>query len=55
MTGYIQLSDEAKLSRLVAAFDDEESPVRIVSAEEASSISGWSLIEVACTSLIQVG
>ena len=43
MTGYIQLSDEAKLSRLVAAFDDEESPVRIVSAEEASSISGVEL------------
>ena len=43
MTGYIQLSDEAKLSRLVAAFDDEESPVRIVSADEASSISGVEL------------
>ena len=43
MTGYIQLSDEAKLSRLVTAFDDTESPVRIVSAEEASSISGVEL------------
>jgi len=28
---------------LVAAFDDKESPVRIVSAEEASSISGVEL------------
>ena len=43
MTGYIQLSDEANLGRLVAAFDDEESPVRIVSAEEASNISGLKL------------
>lgn len=43
MTGYIQLSDKEKLNRLVAAFDDEESPVRIVSAEEASSIAGIKL------------
>ena len=40
MTGYIQLSDRAKLDRLVTPFDDEESPVKIVTSEEASNIAG---------------
>lgn len=40
MTGYIQLSDDEKLERLVTAFDDEESPVKIVTPEEASNIAG---------------
>ena len=40
MTGYIQLNDAEKLDRLVAAFDDEESPVKIVTAEEASVLAG---------------
>ena len=43
MTGYIQLTDEAKLDRLIDAFDDVESPVKIVTSEQASDIAGISL------------
>ena len=43
MTGYIQLSEDEKLERLIPAFDDDESPIKIVTPEEASSIAGITL------------
>ena len=43
LSGYLQLSDESTLTRLKDAFDDEESPLKIVSREEASEIAGIDL------------
>ena len=43
MTGYIQLSEPEKLAPLVTAFDDEESPVKVVTSQEASRLAGIQL------------
>ena len=40
LTGYLQLADEPLLQRLAKVFDDDDSPLRVVTADEASEIAG---------------
>jgi len=45
LSGYLQLSSDDVLERLASAFDDEDSPLKVVSREVASSIAGIALTQ----------
>jgi tRNA 5-methylaminomethyl-2-thiouridine biosynthesis bifunctional protein len=45
LSGYLQLSSNDVLERLAIAFDDEDSPLKVVTREAASSIAGVALTE----------
>ena len=45
LSGYLQLSSDDVLERLATAFDDEDSPLKVVSREVASSIAGIALTQ----------
>jgi len=43
LSGYLQLASDDALERLAIAFNDEDSPLKVVSREEASAIAGVAL------------
>ena len=43
LSGYLQLASDDVLERLAVAFDDEDSPLKVVTREAASSIAGVAL------------
>jgi len=45
LSGYLQLASDDVLERLATAFDDEDSPLKVVSREVASSIAGIALTQ----------
>ncbi|MEC8439987.1 MAG: FAD-dependent 5-carboxymethylaminomethyl-2-thiouridine(34) oxidoreductase MnmC, partial [Pseudomonadota bacterium] len=45
LSGYLQLSSDDVLERLATAFDDEDSPLKVVTREVASSIAGIALTQ----------
>ncbi len=45
LSGYLQLASDNVLERLATAFDDEDSPLKIVSREAASLIAGVALTQ----------
>jgi len=45
LSGYLQLSSDDVLDRLATVFDDEDSPLKVVSREAASSIAGIALTQ----------
>ena len=45
LSGYLQLASDDALERLATAFDDEDSPLKVVSREAASSIAGIELTQ----------
>ena len=45
LSGYLQLASDEVLERLASAFDDEDSPLKVVSREAASSIAGIALTQ----------
>lgn len=45
LTGYLQLASDDVLERLATAFNDEDSPLKVVTREAASSIAGIELTQ----------